>query len=158
MSIGTDTTTHMGGPSHHHHHHHPTSPTSPTGHDSSRTLVQFYLHCKRRTINDGGVIRIKVSLLQSEILDQDGLFSPGQTRVDKSLSVSHTGSIGDVAALILERFHLLNGVVDGSPDIDGQIKALRLENSSEGHAVLYRLNVFRNGRGKSKKKMCRYHY
>ncbi|ORZ20275.1 hypothetical protein BCR42DRAFT_408371 [Absidia repens] len=142
MSTNSDITTHIGGPSH----HHPASPTSPNGLESSPTTVAFYLHSKRRTLNEGGMIRIKVSLLQSEIVDQDGLFGAGQTRVDKSLSVSHTGSVGDVAALILERFHLLNGVVDGASDLNDQIKALRLEDSSKGQAVLYRLNVSRNGR------------
>ncbi|KAI8085166.1 uncharacterized protein BX664DRAFT_267199 [Halteromyces radiatus] len=143
MSTNSDSTIHIGGPSY----HQPTSPTSPGNERATDNTVRFYLHSKKRTIHEEGVIRIKVSLLKSEIVDQDGLFMPGQTRVDKSLSVPHTGSVGNVAALILERFHLLNGVVEGSSDLNDRIKALRIDGGSEGEAVMYRLNVFRNGRG-----------
>jgi hypothetical protein len=141
MSTAADSSTHIGGPSY----NQASSPTSP-GADSA--VVRFYLHSKKRATHEDGVIRIKVSLLKSEMIDQEELFGPGQGRVDKSLFVPHTGSVGDVAALILERFHLLNGVVDGASDLDDQIKALRLDGGVEGQAVLYRLNVFRNGRGK----------
>lgn len=137
MSTASDGTAHMGGPSH------------TASEFSNNSAVRFYLHSKKRTVHEEGVIRIKVSLLQSEIVDQEGLFGPGQTRVDKSLYVPHTGSVGDVAALILERFHVLNGVVDGSSDLDAQIKALRLDGDSQVQAVLYRLNFFRNGQGKN---------
>ncbi|ORZ07635.1 hypothetical protein BCR42DRAFT_151307 [Absidia repens] len=136
MSTASDGTAHMGGPSHH----------TASSELSNHSAVRFYLHSKKRTVHEEGVIRIKVSLLQSEIVDQEGLFGPGQTRVDKSLYVPHTGSVGDVAALILERFHVLNGVVDGSADLDAQIKALRLDSrDSQVQAVLYKLNFFRNG-------------
>ncbi|KAI8341828.1 hypothetical protein BC941DRAFT_499364 [Chlamydoabsidia padenii] len=141
MSTTADTSTHIGGPSY----HQASSPTSPGGLESAGLTVRFYLHSKRRTTHEEGVIRIKVSLLKSEMVDQEELFGLGQVRVDKSLFVPHTGSVGDVAALILERFHLLNGVVDGSPDLNDRIKALRLDGGSENQAVLYRLNVFRNG-------------
>ncbi|CAO3642007.1 unnamed protein product [Cunninghamella blakesleeana] len=124
---------HIGGP-------------STSSMDDVSVGVRFYLHTKKRqTHHEDGLIRIKVSLLHSEMMDHEELFIHGQSRVDKSLSVPVTGSIGDVTALILERFHILNGIVDGTPDVDEKVKSLRLDGGSQQIAI-YRLNIFQYGK------------
>lgn len=137
MSTTSGTSTHIGGPS-----------TSSLDGDLNNIGVRFYLHNKKRQTHEEGMIRIKVSLLHSEMMDHEEIFMHGQTRVDKSLSVPVSGSIGDVTALILERFHILNGIVDGTPDIDEKIKSLRLDGEAHVQVAIYRLNIFQHGKGR----------
>ncbi|ORX46778.1 hypothetical protein DM01DRAFT_1386118 [Hesseltinella vesiculosa] len=105
--------------------------------------VRFYLHHKRKQVQADEMLRIKVTLLASEMPDQTHLFSSGLPRLDKSLSVPLHGSVGDVAALILERFHVLNGVVDGSPELEDRIEALRLD--GDHSPAFFRLIVVQYG-------------
>ncbi|KAI8141534.1 hypothetical protein BJV82DRAFT_560738 [Fennellomyces sp. T-0311] len=105
--------------------------------------ARFYLYTKAKRPEDGN-ISIKVSLFASEIGGQTSILKFDQARVDKLVTVPINASVGDVTGLLLDKFHILNGVVDG-PDVEDKIKALRLQGANDGDAVKYRLSLNKQG-------------
>jgi hypothetical protein len=101
--------------------------------------VQFYLLSKTKRTEDGE-IQIKVSLFPSELL-QHASNVDQSNRVDKLVKIASSILIKDAVTLLLEKFHILNGVVAGSEDNDN-IKSLRLDDND---IVKYRLAVNKDG-------------
>ena len=109
--------------------------------------VRFYLHTKAKRPEDT-YMSIKVSLFASEIGGQTSILKFDQARVDKMVTVPTHASVGDVTSLLLEKFHVLNGIVDG-PDVNEKIKSLRLQGAAtEGDVIKYRLALSKQGHGK----------
>lgn len=104
--------------------------------------VQFYLLSKTKRIDDGE-IQIKVSLFSSQLQQQ----TDETKRVDKLVKIPSNILIKDAVTLLLEKFHILNGVVAGLQTED-DIKSLRLEAGSEQDIIKYHLAVNKNGQGK----------
>lgn len=106
--------------------------------------VQFYLLSKTKRAEDGE-IQIKVSLFPSESLlwqqHQQANNADQPKRVDKLVKITSNILIKDAVTLLLEKFHILNGVVAGSED-DDNIKSLRLDDDD---IVKYRLAVNKDG-------------
>ncbi|KAI8372313.1 hypothetical protein EDC96DRAFT_557375 [Choanephora cucurbitarum] len=107
--MGSDST-HIGGPSQH----------APTLDEE----VQFYLYSKTKR-TDEGEIQIKVCLTE-------------ETRADKSIKIGSHVLIKDAIPILLEKFHILNGIVAGIEDISG----LRLDGNDD--VVKYRLMIHQN--------------
>lgn len=128
--MGSDNATHIGGPN------------KDTVNDEEQ--VQFYLLSKTKRIDDGE-IQIKVSLYPSQQQQHD------MKRVDKLVKIPSTILIRDAVTLLLEKFHILNGVAAGVNN-HSDIKSLRLEEGSEQDIVKYHLAVNKDGQGKKKKK------
>lgn len=124
--MGTENGTHMGGPN------------KDSLMEEDQEQVQFYLLSKTKRM-DEGEIQIKVTLFPSHAQ---------MKRVDKLVKVPSTILIQDAIRLLLEKFHILNGVVAGSNSQD--IKSLRLEEGSEQDVVKYHLAVNKDGQGKIK--------
>lgn len=104
--------------------------------------VRFYLHSKSRR-SEEGYISLKASLLATEVDDAtNSIFTGEQTRIDKQISVAVHSTVSDVTSLLLEKFHILNGIAEG---VDA--RSLRLP-SPEGQAVRYRLHISKQGHGK----------
>lgn len=110
--------THIGGP-------------KKDGPITSEDQVQFYLYSKTTRRVEEGEIQIKVSLLSSD--------STTHHRVDKFVKLPSSMAIKDVTSVLLEKFHILNGVVAGSMD---DATSLRL---SKDDLVRYGLAVHRLG-------------
>ncbi|KAF7729428.1 hypothetical protein EC973_004407 [Apophysomyces ossiformis] len=127
--MSTTEATHMGGPKN----------------DVSETEeVRFYLHSKARRIDEkDGQVSIKASLFATEVDGATSILKPDQSRADKMVYVTPNALISDVTNLLLQKFHVLNGVVDGV-DVDEKIRSLRLQ-GTEVDAVKYRLTVSRQG-------------
>jgi hypothetical protein len=94
--------------------------------------VKLYLYSKTKRVEDGE-IQIKVSLFEKE--EQHKLIKIGTGVLVK-----------DAVNLILEKFHILNGIAKG--DGDDAIRSLRLEGSDE--VIKYQLSVHINGQGKQR--------
>ncbi|KAI8076423.1 uncharacterized protein B0P05DRAFT_545824 [Gilbertella persicaria] len=107
--MGSDNT-HIGGPSSH----------APTTDEE----VQFYLYSKTKRTDDGE-IQIKVSLFEEE-------------RTDKLVKIASHVLVKDAVPLLLEKFHILNGIVNGM-----DINSLRLDGDDD--VVKYSLAVNRDG-------------
>ncbi|KAG2230822.1 hypothetical protein BDF21DRAFT_432132 [Thamnidium elegans] len=120
--MGSDNATHIGGPN------------KDMVNDEEQ--VQFYLLSKTKRIDDGE-IQIKVSLYPSQQQQHD------MKRVDKLVKIPSTILIKDAVTLLLEKFHILNGVAAGLNNTD--IKSLRLEEGSEQDIVKYHLAVNKDG-------------
>ncbi|KAI9362724.1 hypothetical protein BD770DRAFT_339244 [Pilaira anomala] len=120
--MGTENGTHMGGPN------------KDSLIEEDQEQVQFYLLSKTKRM-DEGEIQIKVTLFPSH--------AQQMKRVDKLVKVPSTILIQDAIRLLLEKFHILNGVVAGSDQQD--IKSLRLEEGSEQDVVKYHLAVNKDG-------------
>ncbi|KAI8380896.1 uncharacterized protein BYT42DRAFT_603975 [Radiomyces spectabilis] len=118
--MSTTENAHMGGPK--------------EGQDVEQ--VQFYLYTKTRRSEEGHLY-IKATLFASEVIGQTSMLKQDQSRIDKVVSIPQYATVGDTTALLLEKFHVLNGVVDGCDMVD-KIKSLRLQ-QAENHAVKYRL-------------------
>ncbi|ORE15172.1 hypothetical protein BCV71DRAFT_37676 [Rhizopus microsporus] len=88
--------------------------------DETHDEVQFFLFSKTKRIEDGE-IQIKVSLLPSDQMLEDS------KRVDKLVKIPCSFLIKDVVTLLLEKFHILNGIVAGDDDK----KSLRLTDENE---------------------------
>lgn len=102
--------------------------------------VRFYLHSKTRRSEESQV-PIKVSLFAAEVGGYTSMLRPDQTRVDKSVSVPIHATVLDVTTLLLEKFHILNGIAYAS-EVDEH--TLRLHG---GEAIRYQLCVSRQGQG-----------
>ncbi|KAI8997213.1 hypothetical protein BDB01DRAFT_770279 [Pilobolus umbonatus] len=113
MMMGNDDT-HMGG---------------PKDNQPMEENVQFYMHYKPRRM-DEGEIQIKVSLLSSD-----------SSRLDKLVKVSASLLVRDAIGLLLEKFHILNGLVDDITTLE-EIDSLRLK--AQNDIVKYQLVVCRN--------------
>lgn len=126
---GGDNGTHIGGPNK----------------DTAQTEgeVQFYLLSKTKRIEDGE-IQIKVSLFPTPLQQEQGELTK---RVDKLVKIPSSILIKDAVTLLLEKFHILNGVVANNTT-DDNIKSLRLEASSEEDIVKYHLALNEDGQGK----------
>ncbi|GAN06333.1 hypothetical protein MAM1_0119c05814 [Mucor ambiguus] len=123
--MGSDNT-HIGGP------------TKETMHQQP-DQVQFFLFSKTKRIEDGE-IQIKVSLFSSRPQQQH--YNADQSkRVDKLVKIPSSILIKDAVTLLLEKFHILNGIVAGSTTND--IESLRLDGGDE--LVKYQLYINRNG-------------
>ncbi|KAI7894088.1 uncharacterized protein EV154DRAFT_536709 [Mucor mucedo] len=121
--MGSDNGTHMGRPS---------------KELANEDEVQFYLLSKTKRIDDGE-IQIKVSLFPSQLQQQAS--DDVTKRVDKLVKIPSSILIKDAVTLLLEKFHILNGVVAG-PQTEDDIKSLRL---SEQDILKYHLAVNKNG-------------
>ncbi|CAO3621349.1 unnamed protein product [Mucor hiemalis] len=123
---GGDNGTHIGGPNK----------------DTAQTEgeVQFYLLSKTKRIEDGE-IQIKVSLFPTPLQQEQGELTK---RVDKLVKIPSSILIKDAVTLLLEKFHILNGVVANNTT-DDNIKSLRLEASSEEDIVKYHLALNEDG-------------
>ncbi|KAI8367290.1 hypothetical protein BD560DRAFT_435826 [Blakeslea trispora] len=86
--------------------------------------VQFYLYSKTKR-TDEGEIQIKVSLIEDK-------------RVDKSIKTGSHLLVKDIIPLLLEKFHILNGIVAGIEDVS----ALRLDGNDD--VVKYRLVIHKD--------------
>lgn len=106
--------------------------------------VRFYLYTKAKRPEDGHM-SIKVSLFASEIGGNTSILKFDQTRVDKLVTVPIHASVSDVTALVLDKFHILNGIVDG-PDAEEKAQSLRLR-GAEDQAIRYQLSVSKQGQG-----------
>ncbi|CAO3614145.1 unnamed protein product [Mucor fragilis] len=123
--MGSDNT-HIGGP------------TKDTMHQQP-DQVQFFLFSKTKRIEDGE-IQIKVSLFPSRPQQQH--YNADQSkRVDKLVKMPSSILIEDAVTLLLEKFHILNGIVAGSTTND--IESLRLDGDDE--LVKYQLYMNRDG-------------
>lgn len=125
--MGSDNT-HIGGP------------TKETMHQQP-DQVQFFLFSKTKRIEDGE-IQIKVSLFPSRAPQQQQHYNADQPkRVDKLVKIPSSILIKDAVTLLLEKFHILNGIVAGSTTND--IESLRLDGDDE--LVKYQLYINRDG-------------
>lgn len=127
--MGSDNT-HIGGPTKESMHHQPDQ-------------VQFFLFSKTKRIEDGE-IQIKVSLFPSrpqQQHQQQHYHADQSKRVDKLVKVPSSILIKDAVTLLLEKFHILNGIVAGSTIND--IESLRLDGHDE--LVKYQLYINREG-------------
>lgn len=104
--------------------------------------VQFYLLSKTKRIDDGE-IQIKVSLFPTPLQQEQGELTK---RVDKLVKIPSGILIKDAVTLLLEKFHILNGVVANNTT-DDNIKSLRLEPNSEEDIVKYHLALNEDGQG-----------
>jgi hypothetical protein len=127
--MGSDNTTHMGGPS---------------KDFIEEDEVQFYLLSKTKRMEDNGEFQIKVSLFPSQ-----SQLQRGAKRVDKLVKIPSNIYIKNAVSLLLEKFHILNGVVANNIT-DDDIKSLRLEAGSEEDIVKYHLALNRDGQGRNK--------
>lgn len=109
--------------------------------------VRFYLSTKaKKNQPEEGYVAIKVSLFAADhhqTGSSNGILKPDQTRLDKLVNVPAQASVAQVTSLLLEKFHVLNGVVDGM-----DVESLRVEGGPEGNAVRYQLTVCIEGQGK----------
>ncbi|KAI7907095.1 uncharacterized protein BX663DRAFT_494813 [Cokeromyces recurvatus] len=122
--MGHESQTYIGGPS------------SDTAHEEEQ--VQFFLFSKTKRVDDGE-IQIKVSSIKAE----------DEKRVDKLVKVPSRMLVKNVIELLLEKFHILNGVVTAAND---DIKSLRLDgndtiieyglamNTKDGEEIMLNLN------------------
>ncbi|KAI9319512.1 hypothetical protein BX666DRAFT_2025803 [Dichotomocladium elegans] len=117
----------------------------PKGNPDDAEEVRFYLYTKARRPEDAH-ISIKVSLFASEVDGSTSILKYDQARVDKSVTVPVHASVGDVTAILLDKFHILNGIVDGA-DAAENAKALRIQ-GTDGEFVKYQLAVSRQGQEK----------
>lgn len=88
---------------------------------TSEDQVQFYLFSKTRCVEEGE-IQIKVSLFSPESNDVS-------KRVDKLVKIPASMLVRDATSLLLEKFHILNGIVAGSNTNDA--KSLRLDGNND---------------------------
>ncbi|CAO0802338.1 unnamed protein product [Mucor circinelloides] len=104
--------------------------------------VQFFLFSKTKRIEDGE-IQIKVSLFPSQPQQQQQKhYNADQSkRIDKLVKIPSSILIKDAVTLLLEKFHILNGIVAGSTTND--IRSLRLDGDDE--LVNYQLFINRDG-------------
>ncbi|KAI8647421.1 hypothetical protein BD408DRAFT_439251 [Parasitella parasitica] len=106
-----------------------------------RDPVQFFLFSKAKRIEDGE-IQIKVSLFPSQPQQQQQHCNADQSkRVDKLVKIPSSILIKDVVTLLLEKFHILNGIVAGSTTND--IQSLRLDGNDV--LVQYQLLIHKDG-------------
>ncbi|KAI9259048.1 hypothetical protein BY458DRAFT_557845 [Sporodiniella umbellata] len=92
--------------------------------ESPAEEVQFFLFSKTKRMEDGE-FQIKVSLLPCDQVDERN------KRVDKLVKIPCSMLIKDATALLLEKFHLLNGVVaDMTQDEERIQQELRLGEAS----------------------------
>ncbi|CEP16572.1 hypothetical protein [Parasitella parasitica] len=103
--------THIGGPAKESIHQH-------------RDPVQFFLFSKAKRIEDGE-IQIKVSLFPSRPQQQQHFNADQSKRVDKLVKIPSSILVKDAVTLLLEKFHILNGIVAGSTTND--VQSLRLD-------------------------------
>lgn len=109
--------------------------------------VSFYLLSKTKRIEDGE-IQIKVSLFPSTFQLQQGEITK---RVDKLVKIPAHIVIKDAVTLLLEKFHILNGIV-ADHVTEKDIKSLRLE--ADDDIVKYHLALNRDGQGKVVLLLC----
>ena len=126
--MGSDNT-HIGGPNKENIH-------------QQQDQVQFFLFSKTKRIEDGE-IQIKVSLFPSQPQQQQKQhYNADQSkRVDKLVKIPSNILIKDAVTLLLEKFHILNGIVAGSTTND--IKSLRLDGDDD--LVKYQLFISKDG-------------
>ncbi|KAI8971657.1 hypothetical protein BDF20DRAFT_885660 [Mycotypha africana] len=116
----------------------------PTGavesNNNEETAVQFFLFCRTKRMEEGE-IQIRVSLYPGNNVEQQ----QHQKRLDKLIKVPVNILAKDAVTLLLEKFHILNGVAAAfnstinANDVNDNIKSLRLEEDKE--VVQYRLGV-----------------
>ncbi|RCH88881.1 hypothetical protein CU098_006596 [Rhizopus stolonifer] len=99
--------------------------------------VHFLLFSKTKRIEDGE-FQIKVSLFPEDQLN-------GQSRVDKLVKIPCSILVKDAASLLLEKFHILNGVVADGVEDQEALKSLRLEDPSGDSIAKYQLAMSRQG-------------
>lgn len=126
--MGSDNT-HIGGPNKENVH-------------QQQDQVQFFLFSKTKRIEDGE-IQIKVSLFPSQPQQQQQQhYNADQSkRVDKLVKIPSNILIKDAVTLLLEKFHILNGIVAGSTTND--IESLRLDGDDD--LVKYQLFISKDG-------------
>jgi hypothetical protein len=129
LMMGSDNNTHIGGPSN----------KDMTGEGEA----QFFLLSKTKRIEDGE-IQIKVSLFQQQ---EDEYGNEVTKRVDKLVKIPSSILVKDTVTVLLEKFHILNGVVANNTT-DDTIKSLRLEAGSEQDILKYHLALNEDGQGK----------
>lgn len=107
---------------------------------SSEDQVRFYLFSKVKRSVDEGEIQIKVSLFSSE-LDSEQQQPISTKRVDKLVKLSSMIIVKDAITLLLEKFHILNGISASSND--SNIENLRLDEDDD--VVRYGLILSNHG-------------
>ncbi|KAI7862176.1 hypothetical protein BDF14DRAFT_1858855 [Spinellus fusiger] len=75
--------------------------------------VRFLLEARPRKAEDRGLLQIKACLLASEVYGSTSSLRPDQDRLDKLVSVGPWMLVSEVISLLLEKFHVLNGIVEG---------------------------------------------
>ncbi|RUS15419.1 hypothetical protein BC937DRAFT_92482 [Endogone sp. FLAS-F59071] len=135
-----------------------TAPISPTaGHFGEDSVIKFFLHKKIKRVDEReGKIYIKVSLFSDDVVNGFGAAAnpraslsaknlqkkkkqeASSERIDKLIAVRPHTPIADVTALALDKFHLLNGVVDGDEDMERRRKAM---GEKDQRLVSYTLKV-----------------
>ncbi|RUP06338.1 hypothetical protein BC936DRAFT_140394 [Jimgerdemannia flammicorona] len=137
----------------------PGSPLSPTaGHFGEDSVIKFFLHKKIKRVDEReGKIYIKVSLFSDDVVNGFGAATAAPARgsisaknlqkkkkpqeserIDKLIAVRPHTPIADVTALALDKFHLLNGIVDGDEDMEQRRRA---KGDKEQRLIKYALNV-----------------
>ncbi|KAG1469594.1 hypothetical protein G6F56_003169 [Rhizopus delemar] len=106
--------------------------------EGSQEEVEFFLFSKTKRTEDGE-FQIKVSLLPADQLDERN------KRVDKIVKIPCSILIKDAVGLLLEKFHILNGVVADSQENEEVKKSLRLVDQTDDDIAKYRLAISVNG-------------
>ncbi|KAG1151397.1 hypothetical protein G6F37_011000 [Rhizopus arrhizus] len=103
----------------------------PASKEDVHDQVEFFLFSKTKRMEDGE-FQIKVSLLPEDQLVKN-------ERIDRLVKIPCSILIKDAVTLLLEKFHILNGVVADGDDVDEEAKrSLRL---SDDNIAKYRLAI-----------------
>lgn len=131
------------------------------------SVIRFYLHKRIKRVHEReGQVYIKISvyaddeasssaqnkknsnrssIMKSKKRTSDHSSSKYRERIDKLIAVGSNATVAEVTLIALEKFHILNGVVDGVEDDEDDRALITSFSKDLDH---YRLMVVRRSHGK----------